>query len=67
MLSLHGILNSVKHIYKFNLSTKTFLISYNDAAPFNSAAVTVFRDSRGAMLYSIQDRHFGIMDEYFMA
>lgn len=44
MLLVHGILNSVKHIYKSNLSTKTFLISYNDAPPFNSAAVTVFRE-----------------------
>lgn len=27
----------------------------------------MFQDSGGDVLYSIHDRHFGIVDEYFMA
>lgn len=72
LLLLHCIQNSVKHIYKSSLSwiIFTYTVPYNHVLYLNCAAAAtaaLFRDSGRAVLYSIHDRHFGIMDEYFMA
>lgn len=53
------ILNSVKHIRQVYL---TLMWLHWNVLLFLSCRI-----QEGAVLYSIHDRHFGIMDEYFMA